>query len=222
MSAVLSFDEMRHIYRLNDRVLPSVTQALSVIENFDHIPPEVLERARIFGRYVHLAVDLFNRGDLKETSLDPQLAPRLAQYKQFLFDSKFQVTHTEQRVYSSSLGYAGTLDIRGRLDGWPSLIDCKSGAVPRSVGPQTAAYRECCDEKPPKRFALQLADDRYRLIPCQEPSDFSNFLSALNVYRFQRRNNVRQPSRSEDSRPETPRRGPLRAGGRSTHDRVRG
>ncbi len=221
-AAVLSFDDMRHIYRLGDRQLPSVTQALSVIESFDHVPPAVLERARIFGRYVHLAVDLFNRGDLKETSLDPQLAPRLAQYKKFLFESKFAVTHTEQRVYSASLGFAGTLDIRGLLYGWPCLIDLKSGAVPRSVGPQTAAYRECCEDKPPKRFALQLADDRYRLIPCREPSDFSNFLSALNVYRFQRRNNVRQSRRDEDRQPEIARRGPLRASGRVPDDRVPG
>jgi hypothetical protein len=185
----LTLDIATHVYSIGTRIFPSVTQALSVIESYDHVPFEILERARIFGRHVHQAVDLFNCDDLDEDSLDPPIERRLRQYKRFLRDTKFEVTHSEQMVCSGSLGYAGTLDIRGRLGGIPTLIDCKSGAVPRSVGPQTAAYREACTgEKPRRRIALQLRDDDYKIYECRDPSDFSNFLSALNVYRFQRRN----------------------------------
>jgi hypothetical protein len=185
----LSLDTASHTYRLGSRVLPSVTQALSVIESFDRVPPDILERARLFGAHVHQAVDLFNRGDLDEESLDPQLSPRLGQYKKFLADTGFVVTHTEQRVANASIGYAGTLDILGRLFRSSALIDLKSGAVPKSVGPQTAAYDNALPThlRPQKRFALQLGDDFYRLIRCKEPADFSIFLNALNKYRQQRR-----------------------------------
>jgi hypothetical protein len=186
----LRLDVERHEYWLGKVRLPSVTQALSVIESFDHIPADVLERARLFGRHCHTMIDLFNKGELDEETLDPELALYLAQYKRFLFETNLEVTQSEERVCSRSLGYAGTLDIRGILGVRVrrySLIDLKSGAVPRSVGPQTAAYQQACNEKPPRRYALQLARDRFKLIPCEDPSDFSNFLSALNVYRFQRR-----------------------------------
>lgn len=187
MSEILTLDIAKHEYTLGRKVLPSVTQALSVIESFDRVPHDILERARVFGHHVHQAIHYFNEEDLDESALRADLKPRLFGYKKFLMETRFEVTHAEARVYSASLGYAGTLDIRGRLRGIPALVDLKSGAVPRSVGPQTAAYRECIEEKPRRRFALQLLDYDYRLIELTDPSDFSNFLSALNVYRFQRR-----------------------------------
>jgi hypothetical protein len=187
----LTLDVPSHTYRVGRRIYPSVTQALSVIESYDRVPFEILERARIFGRHVHHACDLFNQGDLDEERLDPALAPRLAGYKKFLHETGFKVTRSEEMVLSPSLGYAGTLDIRGLLRSALALVDLKSGAVPRSVGPQTAAYQAAvpADERPKRRLCVQLKDYDYKIIECRDASDLSNFLSALNVYRFQRRNN---------------------------------
>jgi hypothetical protein len=186
----LRLDVVRHIYTFGARIVPSVTQALRVIDSIDRVPPDFLERARVFGRHVHQAIDLYNQRDLDETRLDAALRPRLEQYKKFLAESGFIVATSEQIVYNAALGYAGTLDITGHLNLESALIDLKSGAVPRSAGPQTAAYREAIAKpsRPKKRYALQLGDDFYKLIALDEPSDFSNFVSALNVYRYQRRN----------------------------------
>lgn len=96
----------------------------------------------------------------------------------------FKVTHSEERVYHEQLKYAGTLDVLGSWKGTSWLIDLKSGAVPRSVGAQTAAYREACTAEPQRRMALQLKPNDYKLIPCNDPSDFHLFTSCLNIHNF--------------------------------------
>lgn len=183
-SADITFDEATHTYRVGDRLVPSVTQILKVIENFDFVPPDVLEAARRFGQHVHLATDLYDRGELNEASLSADVLARLGGYKMFLKDTGFIVTASERIVYNAQLGYAGTLDRIGMLGRSSALIDLKSGAVPRSVGPQTAAYREAEHAPPRRRFCLQLLRNNYRLTEQKNPADFSIFVSCLNVHRF--------------------------------------
>jgi hypothetical protein len=185
--AGLTFDVTSHVYRYGDRVVPSVTQILRAIDNFDRVDPQLLERARRFGQHVHAATDLFDRGVLDEENLDALLLPYLNAYKLFLSQTSFVVTHSEQQIYNPRQRYAGTLDKRGKWKGSTWLLDLKSGAVPRSVGLQTSAYREACDEKPKKRLCLQLMRNRYKLIKCEEASDWSYFVSYLNVHRFNHR-----------------------------------
>lgn len=190
---MLTFEPDGHIYRWSGRVVPSVTQALSVIERgFGFVDPERLEIAREFGRHVHKAIELFNADDLNEAQLDAPLVPYLAQWKQFLVDTGFKVEQGEEQVYHPRLHYAGTLDIRGswRRKRW--LIDLKSGAVPKSVGPQTAGYHGALpiEVRPQKRAALALSATGYRLVYCDDPADFSIFQSALNIYRYQHKGSI--------------------------------
>lgn len=184
MTEPVQFDAVRHIYAVNGRRVPSVTGVLRAIDNFAFVPAELLQRAREFGSHCHLATHFFDRGELDEPSLDPGLAPYLEGYKQFLYDTKFVVTHSEERVYNEKLRYAGTLDKRGIWKKTTWLLDLKSGAVPRSVGPQTAGYQEACHERPRRRLCLQLKPNAYKLIPCQDTTDFSIFISCLNIANF--------------------------------------
>jgi hypothetical protein len=186
---LIRFDPIGHIYRLeNGTRIPSVTQALSIVERgFEFVAPEILDRAREFGRNVHLATHLFDRGTLNEPRLDPELAPYLAQYKQFLFDTKARVIASEEIVYCEQMRYAGQLDKRLAWKRSTYLCDLKSGAVPHTVGPQTAAYQRASIYAPRKRICLQLKRDTYRLIVQDDLSDFSLFISALNCYRFTQR-----------------------------------
>jgi hypothetical protein len=189
MQAELTFHVESHTYRYGGRVVPSVTQVLRPIDNFDRVDPELLERARRFGSHAHQATDLFDRGELDEDSLDPGLSPHLAGYKLFLFETGFVVTHSEQQIYNPRQKYAGTLDKRGTWKGTTWLLDLKSGAIPRGVGLQTAGYQMACPDhdRPRKRLCLQLLPNNYKLIACDEPSDWSYFVSFLNTYRFMNR-----------------------------------
>lgn len=185
---MLTFDAPTHIYRWDGQIVPSVTTALRVIERgFGFVSEEILDRAREFGRHVHLATHLFDRGELNEATLDPELALYLAQYKRFLFDTKAQVIASEEIVYSKASGYAGQLDKRYAWKRSTWLGDLKSGQVPRTVGPQTAAYQRASIEPPRKRLCLQLRRMDYRLIILDDSTDFHYFLSALNCHRFNQR-----------------------------------
>jgi hypothetical protein len=196
MTAVLTFDADSHTYKYGDRPVPSVTRILRIAnlrfdesgaimrDGLEFVDPALLKRARIFGQHVHLATDLFDRGELDEERLDANLLPYLGAYKLFLSETGFHVTQSEELVYHARYKYAGRLDKRGTWRATTWLLDLKSGLVPRTVGLQTAAYREACAEKPRKRICLQLMRNRYKLHKCDTDTDWSHFLSALNLYYF--------------------------------------
>lgn len=189
-AATLRFDEAQHRYYIGSRELPSVTKILSMLDSFEHVPPDVLEAARIFGTHVHMAVDLDNKGVLDEEALDPQLLPYLQGWRRFRAESGFEILHSEQRVVHELLGYAGTLDVVGNFRGSFALLDVKSGALPRSVGYQTAAYVEAYGAmfgmKPGRRFCLQLSPEfaiGYKLHALTKRTDWNGFVSCLNVWK---------------------------------------
>lgn len=196
--AVLQFDAARHIYALGARRLPSVTMILHSIteQEYRAVRADVMEAARQLGHAVHALIELECAGTLDEDALNDSLKPYLAMWRQFCAQSGFEPLVIEQRVHSARYGFAGTLDLYGRLNGRLALIDAKRCAkVPRSAGPQTAAYeiavRECLPVfasgiavQPIDRFALHLTPDRWQLVPFRDPNDARVFLSALTLHNF--------------------------------------
>jgi hypothetical protein len=190
---LLEFDEPTHSYKLDGRPVPGVTSVLDPLQKLDDIPPDVLAAAAEFGQHVHQACHLHNLDDLDWQSLDPRLALYVEGYRNFLADTGFQVIHSEKRVASKRCQYAGTLDLFGLLQRRPSMIDIKStAALPRIVGPQTAAYSEALTEttgeKAARRYCLHLGPHlgarAYKLVEQKNPQDFTVFVSALNIYRW--------------------------------------
>lgn len=185
----LQFDPAAHAYRLAGRPVPSVTQVLSILQDWGRVDADVLARAAQFGTHVHEAVALHIAGTLDESDLDPALLPYLEDWKAFLRDTGAEVVHSEMRVASARAHYAGTLDIVARINGVLAVVDIKTGAVPRTVGPQLAAYAEAFNEmhggKPIRqRRSLQLTGSGYHMTRHDDPADLSVFLSALNCWRF--------------------------------------
>lgn len=179
----LTFDAGTHVYRYGGRVVPSVTQVLDQLNDFSDVHPDRLEAARIRGSHVHAMIDLDNRGELDEASVDEAYLPYLEQWRLFLRESGFQVTASEMRVFHSKLRYAGTCDtLIGHNSSW--VLDIKTGAVPRTVGAQLAAYQHAMDPKPRRRLCLALTPGNYQLHECKDLSDFALFQSCLNIWRF--------------------------------------
>lgn len=186
--ARFEFDPAAHRYTLNGRVLPSVTQILSGLDDFSKVPARALERARDRGTRVHSACNLDVLGTLDENTVDDEVAPYLAQFRRFLRESGFQPTLTECRVYDDVLWYAGTLDLFGDLPGCIDVqIDIKSGAIPRSVGPQTAAYAYGLYKRAGimtrRRYVLHLRPNTYSLPRLDSTDDFGAFCQELRKFR---------------------------------------
>lgn len=193
MSDVLTFEAEGHRYTLNGRAVPSVTRVLELLEDFSQVDPRVLEAARVFGSHVHEACALELRGQLDWVALSSELKPYIEAMHRFLNDTGVKVIASEQRVWHRKLGYAGTLDLYGRLDRKNLLIDFKSGVLPPTVGPQTAAYEQALLDstgmRTDERYCLQLNPELprgYKLNRLNKRTDWNNFLSALNCHRFKR------------------------------------
>lgn len=193
LAAELQFNEAEHLYHMGARKVPGVTQVLRQIDELEGIPHDILEAAAHFGRHVHIACDLYNKGVLDVSELDPLLVPYLAGWRKFLKDSGARVFESERRVYHKRLGYAGTLDAVVAWHTLPEVIDIKSSVtVPRSVRPQTAAYREALVSEGRKigkiRYCVHLlGNENYKLHRYSDPADFNIFVSCLNVHNWMER-----------------------------------
>lgn len=195
----LQFDEARHEYRVAGERWPSVTEILDPLLELDGIPKELLEAARQFGTHVHSAVHLWNTDELDEESLDSNLAPYLAAWKSFITQTKAIVVLSELRVMHHSLEYAGTLDSIVEWDGMLHVLDVKTGAqIPKTVGPQTAAYLEAYKSQygsqpglrrlSPVRYCVHLhKTGEFGLRKLCDRADFHLFLSALNIHKWRAR-----------------------------------
>ena len=143
-SSGLHFDHVSHRYKLDGRVLPSVTQVLENVGiiDYDGIPWETRQMALTRGSNVHLATQLDDEGDLDEDSVGDLMgyvkAWRAA--KAALGITSF--SHIEKRMAHSGFRYAGTMD---RMFKGPSgtgeIIDIKTNTAPWWVRIQLAAYQ---------------------------------------------------------------------------------
>lgn len=197
----LVFDAQAHAYTLDGRALVSVTTALTEAGLID--PRHWTDEARDRGTAVHEAIALHTGGVLDLALVYPVYRPYVDGYLRFVEESRVVVEESERRLCDPVLGYAGTLDL---LVAWTSedgqrvtrrgLIDIKTGSVPPSVGPQTAAYLRCARAWFPAgtaiyRFALHLpGDGTYRLVPLTNAQDELDFLAALRVAHFRRQHGI--------------------------------
>lgn len=186
---MLTFEPDSHTYHADGKRVPSVTQVLSFLDDFEHVPPATLEAARQFGTHVHEAAALLVRDELDMDSLDPALHAPMRGLSKFLTQSSAVVLDSEKRVYHPTLKYAGTLDVTLHWRGGLALADFKTGAtVPKSVGPQTSAYAAALEAsggpKIKRRYCIQLLDGDYKVTKLDDPSDWSIFVSARNLYRY--------------------------------------
>jgi len=186
---MIRFDEEKHQYWDGGQLIPSVTQILKPVSpNFGFVVPEKLEQARLLGSAVDSAITLHEQKVLDESSLVPVVREYLNAWIEFKTLSGWITSAVQERVYHRAVGYAGTLDIRGMLNGRPAVIDVKRTFVmPASVGPQTAAYAKALGSDH-DRFALHLkprnSKSLWVLERLDDPTDWVVFMSCLTVYRF--------------------------------------
>jgi hypothetical protein len=202
---VIELDVPTHRYtvRIGDLVRhpPSVTTVLDAVYPWS-VDPVVLKAAGDLGTDVHLACELFDRGTLDWTTVDPIVKPYLDAWILFRQTHDFEPTAIEERVYSKRFDYVGTADRWGIMKmgrhgrSLSVQVDIKSGTTRPTHGMQTAAYEQariemtgkpassrrlCCYLKPTGRFYLVAHEDT---------DDFSRFASTLAVYRFKQRNDL--------------------------------
>lgn len=181
------FREEANTYLVNGEEYPRVTFILKEAG----IAPEIpfyTETGRLRGKYVHEACQLLDEGDLNYDDLDPILEPYVKAYELFLNENKTDWEGIEERVFNKSLGYVGTLDRRGTLNGSKTILDIKTGIVQPWAGLQIAAY-EMCFDTPYQRYALQLKKNgTYKLHKFIDTNDYEVFKSAISIVNWKKNN----------------------------------
>jgi hypothetical protein len=188
-----TFDAERHLYLVQGRPVPSVTQVLhsgGLSADYSIVEPAVLERKRIIGEYVHKATQYLDEGCLDLDTVDPEIHPYLAAYERFLQDSGFRPRLVEHRLVSSIDGMlcGGTIDREGLMGGKLWIIDLKCiDRLYPSFAVQTAGYQLLLPKPvtPPFKYTravLQLKrDGAYKLTTYDDPAEFDIFRAALAV-----------------------------------------
>lgn len=190
----LTFDADTHTYRWNGRVTPSVTQILKPLTDFSSVPPDVLAAASAFGTAVHKCCELNDLGTLDESCLDPALVPYLKAWRNFSADHAVKWSHIEKPLHSG-MGFCGTADRFGIVDGQLSVVDIKStAAIYPAVGLQLAAYQRLGLDNgivSVNRYAVRLqGNGSYELQPFIRPTDLSVFASLLSLRNWCVKHNV--------------------------------
>lgn len=183
----LTFDPEKHEYRLDGEVIPSVTELLKPItdDGFKDINPGVLQAASLRGTEVHSACESIDY-ELDPEDISPDIVPYLDAYCAFLRDYKptwYGIEDMVHGAYTStwgSIGYAGTVDRWGLINGEYSVLDIKTVQSPGirqkvATAVQTYAYARAlwyCGKSKilhAKRYALYLKKDgTYSLVDLVE------------------------------------------------------
>ena len=192
---VIVFDEGAHVYKVNDRVVPSVTQIIYAAGLVDDT--WFTDEARNRGRIVHTASHYLDENDLVLDSLDEKYRPYLSAWERFKREARFTPDLIEHRIYHKVWGYCGTLDRTGTFDGGTKCIldlktsGSKSGTPEKWWPLQLSAYISALDIPDPgayRRMNVSLHKDgtfRVHEYPNGQYRDAWNmFLACLSIWNY--------------------------------------
>jgi len=163
-------------------VIPSVTQILTAegIINGQWYT----EDGRRRGGHVHLALRYLDEGRLDEDSVTDEVRPYLEAWQRFISETGFICLQIEQPFADRNLGFAGTPDRVGWMDGDKtlSIIDIKTGSPEPWHALQTAAYAVGIGKRMAKRWSVYLRNDgNYRLVQYQDIDDINAWIGLVSI-----------------------------------------
>ena len=154
----LTFEEETHTYRVNDAVVPSVTQLIGTYIG-DRSKQFYKEEHAERGRFVHaITAHMDNTLDLTCPS---QFQGYKDAYDAFLTEHSPRILASEQMVFSPRYWYAGRVDRWVEVAGTEGVLDIKTGKPKPDVELQLAAYAVGLIEAEPQTdgFSLELRKD---------------------------------------------------------------
>ena len=181
---ICEFDEPSHTYRIDGRVVPSVTQVLRDIIPGWSAGEWYLQR----GRAVHACAEMIARGQAFEN--DPAIDGQVAALRRFFREVKPDVLAVECRVHSADLQYGGTYDMLCGVGNKTVLVDYKASLDER-VAWQLAGYSQAMLPTADVRYGLGVeitGDGTYRMSAVYDLRRYrQEWLALLTAYRVRRK-----------------------------------
>lgn len=207
----ITLDPDIHEYYVGGRKVHSVTQVLDsggYIKSTKWGNDYAMER----GRAVHLLCHLHDVGMGKDPDkIADEYRPYRDAYLEFLSSTGLKVVQSEKMRYCPTLGFCGTPDKEGHVQGVPTIVDLKTGEVQAWAALQTAGYAILAssaalpDDHPAyrlpeilklaravRRYGVQLRPDgRPRVTVFDDAGDIQHFASVvLGAYQWKKKHNI--------------------------------
>ena len=183
---IIGFDPDQHVYKVDGRIVPSVTQIINFDKPSFYLDNGAAER----GTIVHKLLEEHDLGVGMEFLYEVEYRAFLDQYREFLLDMNPVFEGIESPIHHAKLMYCGTIDRAGTINGIPFIADIKTGSsVPSWARLQTAAYAKAYYKDPEKvkRFVIHVNPRKlksYRLYSYDNPADFAEWEWLCNQYHY--------------------------------------
>ena len=182
----LDFDEKNHIYKLDGKEIPSVSEVTRFIsgELYKDSDKTAMDIAADRGTRVHKATEKLDTEGVVEC--DDDISGYVRAYVKFREEHEVNWLLIEKPLYNESIWVAGTMDRFGYLDGKKTKLDIKTtkkitGKHKILYGAQLGFYETMAMEDC-QLMILQLKEDgTYKLIPVE--ADASVMTSCLVLHK---------------------------------------
>ena len=181
MENELKFEKETHIYTVNNKTIPSVSEIVQDVVGLPYIADEwYLQR----GNAIHKALALYLQGKLNENSVDERIRQYVENGKKAIKDLSLVPTLVEVSLYHKTLNFAGTPDLLSDT----ILVDYKtnhSGNTPIQLGGYILLLE---DNKMnvKKAYEISLEGQTYSLVEYKVSRCKSLFISVLNIYNWKK------------------------------------
>jgi len=187
---IFSFDPDKHIYMLDGRAIPSVTQVLHGVFG-DQAWYNTWSADK--GTAIHRAINYYLENRLDVGSIDERITPNLDAFKKFQAETGYTYIEGEIQAYNRQLRFAGTIDLI-MIDKSNNFIlaDLKNHIEPKA-DLQIAGYSLLYTKRKIKQYCIiGLKDDgNYVLRWVSEIKPLQRtFISCLNVYGWKVKNKL--------------------------------
>ena len=132
---MLEFIEETHTYIYNGVILPSVSSILKQVFplKYERVPKNILENKSNYGTELHKFIEIIEKKKPKKplAYIKRYYKPNIYQeeslkdYLKIKDKYKIEITDSEKRI-SYKMLYAGTLDLKGYVNGKSAIIDIKT------------------------------------------------------------------------------------------------
>ncbi len=158
----INFEEEKHEYTVDGKVVPSVSeimQCATCLYYTKDIPQEILELACKKGSAVHKAIEDYLL--FEEYDIEPRYQPIFDNFIKWYEEYKPEIIKVEYQMSNGE--YAGTCDLICKINGKTIGIDHKTSSEihTKMIAIQEAGYDELSDIKIDEWYVLHLTKQKY-------------------------------------------------------------
>lgn len=179
----LEFDSDAHVYHLDGRRIPGISEVLRAAGVIGPEMAQIPEQYRIRGLAVHEWTEADDLGRVTPSMVIPPIvAPYLEAWRRFRREACPQIIAVEELVYERLGRFATRVDRRVTLNGGEWLLNLKTGgAYPHY--PIQCAMEALCYRVGMRRACVHLSKEgAYKLVEHTDPRDFRVAEQAIRTY----------------------------------------